>query len=1052
MLGKSKQALKQTVDATPSDLIPWLESVVNQPVRKLQVKLRGNILHVLCESEAALDREHLLLRLVRALLEEATQSRLNQEFPQIYQIYFYSRQRDQKQPDWSAPIYLNRLDRHLEQLVAVSSHADEIRETAAAITSAQGIGQLNEAVSAIVLSNVSLARRGDPDAIARYLSETLSALDVGVDVKVRALPGKARRSRTVMARRVGNQPVSVDPAADLINRLWIFCKAHYSPDPSLIAQPTARRLRDLQLTQFHDAVITIQVIGEELPDWRLRVDLTPANEILKEWARWGDQEALTRLLNQALAPLAVRVTSEFKDSTLHLVCRSRPGSPAPLTPEPSEIIEVIAHLLDQLGPQGIHRAMVYGSSGDSINPDWLKCLELPAAEHAALAIPTARLARQGDLPAIAYCLTRLLNPDLDQQLATGGIRVQLLVKGKLLHVMTDGALCPSRQAVAQPVVKYLRKYRLKGIDGLRIYGRRSGQKQPAWNYGFDFLAKKRLVPEPTPEFAASDTYIEDLLTPLSEAPLRAELNRGTVIGLVREASHQATDILRQLLLHTQFFVTDDEANLPLSDPQLPVLNLAHKRIAAVWGLVGLLLALQIDWVVGQLLHPTQRKAIAEVVESVTNAGNDNDPTITFEEELAQLNWGKSTADSNDTFLSEETLPEAEVVSSAINDADLIGSPPQEFVSVSSLLAASPYPSFRSEQLDEKLALYHQRVSEEGPPDVLVLGSSRALRGIDPSALRQALSAMGYRDVSIFNFGVNGSTAQVVDLVVRRLIQPYPAPQLILWADGARAFNSGREDITFNGIQVSEGYDKLQEGTLFPASLMADSDESIPEAVDPIPANVTEQIKAYYQEADQQLSQALGQPSATYEDREAFKTLLRQGLSGALNQLVPDWLNPASEDSRPPEAMLPTETDLMDFDGFLPLSVQFNPATYYQNHARVAGDYDSDYKNFELEGIQTRAMQQLLDYTQAQQIPLVFVNTPLTDEYLDPARNAAEQAFQRYMLSLATQESGFYYRDLGQLWPHRYDYFSDPSHLNRYGAYQVSNRLAQDPMIPWSQIN
>jgi hypothetical protein len=29
-----------------------------------------------------------------------------------------------------------------------------------------------------------------------------------------------------------------------------------------------------------------------------------------------------------------------------------------------------------------------------------------------------------------------------------------------------------------------------------------------------------------------------------------------------------------------------------------------------------------------------------------------------------------------------------------------------------------------------------------------------------------------------------------------------------------------------------------------------------------------------------------------------------------------------------------------------------------------------------------------------------------------------------------------------------DYFSDPSHLNRYGAYTVSNQLAQDPMIPW----
>jgi hypothetical protein len=84
------------------------------------------------------------------------------------------------------------------------------------------------------------------------------------------------------------------------------------------------------------------------------------------------------------------------------------------------------------------------------------------------------------------------------------------------------------------------------------------------------------------------------------------------------------------------------------------------------------------------------------------------------------------------------------------------------------------------------------------------------------------------------------------------------------------------------------------------------------------------------------------------------------------------------------------------------------------------------------------------------IPLVFINTPLTDEYLDSYRTNAETAFLQFMLQLSATESGFIFRDLGQIWPQRYDYFSDPSHLNRYGAYQVSNRIAQDPMIPWPQ--
>jgi len=143
-----------------------------------------------------------------------------------------------------------------------------------------------------------------------------------------------------------------------------------------------------------------------------------------------------------------------------------------------------------------------------------------------------------------------------------------------------------------------------------------------------------------------------------------------------------------------------------------------------------------------------------------------------------------------------------------------------------------------------------------------------------------------------------------------------------------------------------------------------------------------------------------------------------------------------------------EGSTIDFDGFLALSVRFNPATYYQNFARVSGRYDGDYDSFRLEGQQSEAFANLLSYTQAQGIPVVFINTPLTDEYLDDERREAEAEFLQHMLTLSTAESGFLFRDFAQLWPDRYDYFSDPSHLNRYGAYQVSSQLGQDPLISW----
>ena len=986
--------------------MPWLEEVVNSDRCSLRLKLRGNILHVYAQSATGLDREYVLLRLVRSLLDPDRKTSLLKEFPQIYQLYFYSGRADKQKPDWSTPIYLNRLERHLEQLVETSADLEEMKRSTAHLTS--GIGYLDEATSAIVLSNASLARKGDPDAIARYLSQTLSALDVGVDVVVNALPGKAKRAQGVIT---ANTAVTVDPSQELINRLWILCRAAYSPDPAMIAEPTAQRLRDLKLTQFQDAVISVQVLGEETPDWRLRVDLTPDEEILREWSRWGDTESIARLLNQVLAPLDVRVLPEVKDSTLHLVCQPMAMGQTLTSVDhddysggsETEIIDAISPLLEQLAPQGLMRAMVYGPSLDGVNPIWLRCLDLPAGEHPDLAIPTYELARQGDLPAIAYCLTKQLNPDLDEQLSTGGIRVQLLVREQRLHVMTDAPVCPARRQVAPQIKQYLRQHPIKGLAGIRIYGRRAGQKRPDWNYGYDRQPRKRLVPEAAPEFAASEAYLGDLIQPDEADQVRTE---------APSWPQQLVGQVRMLLIKTQLF-TAAQSEETLMDAYVP----GRQGIAAAWAILGLLLVFQADWIAGQLFK-VRSLAITAQQTAVSTARSQPPPQrSTFAEELAQLNWGQQE---------EDTLPG--FASSAINDNDLLGSPLQTTVSMAEVLEGSPFPSFTSQQLNEKLALYDWRVAEEGVPDVLVFGSSRALRGVDPTALRRALSNLGHEDVSIFNFGINGATAQIADLVIRQLLSNYPMPRLIIWADGARAFNSSRVDVTFNAISTSEGYQQLISGELFP--------ENNGETAGPT-LNPAQRLNRFYTRTDEQLSDALGTISSAYRERTKLQQVAE--------------LSPVSPNNPNQPAVNPTETDLIDVDGFLPLAIQFNPATYYLDHPRVAGTYDGDYKAFQMDGPQIDALRRMLTYTQTEAVPVIFVNTPLTDEYLDTARLEVEDRFQRYMLQIAAQETGLIYRDLGQLWPKRYDYFSDPSHLNRFGAYQLSNRLAQDPMVPWAKL-
>lgn len=1068
-----KQPPKPSSRADVSDLVPWLQRAIAQPDADLQVKLRGNILHVLCQTPTPLKLEAVLFRAVEFLVKPDHRDYLKTQFPEIYQIYFYSRLIGQSRPEWTAPIFLNRLERHLMQLSTLLGEAltaAEKQEIPAAVNGETSAARVQSLNSAIVMGNLSLARKGDPDAIAHYLTETLSTLGVGVWVSVRAVPGRAKVSEPVRDRwnRSETKALKIDEPLQnrTIPRLWILCEATYSPEAALLGEPTAQLLRNLKLTQFRDAVLLVQVTGEERLDWKLRIDLTPPEEMLRDWARWGDEAAMGQLLDHVLADLQISVAATLKDQSLHLVCQPRSTAKNLTLPPEVPVLDRLLPYLETLAPQGLHRAMIYGQQRDSLTPAWVKCIDLPALEHAALAEPPLTLAQQGDLDALTFLISRLLNPDLAERLATGGIRVQLLTRDKLLHVMLDAPVCPPRRLVAQKLTKWLRQVHPKTVEGVRVYGRRSGQKQPAWSYGIDFkLRDRKVIPAATPEFAASDTYVEELLTPTDEPTHRDDLTPQDLKSLLRNLSQRTWSGFRQGLIRSQLFVERTEPDV--TDSVVQPLGRSGVGVALLWSMAGLLLAVQADWVLGQLLNPSSPAVTAEAKAEPPEAANPPTtspaPDQVSDDVWSGLEFGRSADDdltgdsdfSQDGFTDDTTLVFTDTAELEAADHD------RAFVSLSALLAESPYPSFKSQQMDEKLALYHQRLKESGPPDVLILGSSRALRGIDPAVLRRDLAALGYGDLDIFNFGVNGSTAQVVDFTLRQLLQPDQLPKLIIWADGARALNSGRVDVTYNGIEVSEGYRALLSGqltlssdgeTVEVASESAEAANNNPLA--PLPGEARRTLRESYQAVDRWLSHQLGQMSTVHHDRDRLKTALRSTTSTLLTALVPGSEIPSElavgSAMLDADGLVVQDTNLIDFDGFLSLSVEFNPATYYQDHARVSGDYDGDYEDFRMEGRQTDALARLLDFTQGLEIPVVFVNTPLTDIYLDAYREQAENEFLRYMLQLSATRENFVFRNLGQLWPEQYNYFSDPSHLNRYGAYQVSTRLAEDPMVPWSQ--
>lgn len=1022
-----------SASAAAPGVLGWLKEHLGQPDVDLHLKLRGNILHVLCETAQGLDQPTVLLRLVRALLEDRDQGWLHQTYPQVYQIYLYSRRPGQPNPDWTAPLYLNRLERHLAQLVLENQDEADLQAAQALLaTYAQDHPQLlrpgAEGGGVMVLSNLSLARKGDPEAIAWYLSETLSALDVGVWVSVKAIPGKAHLQR----RAIGfDGPIPNEAAVDFpleeaaIPRLWVICEAAYSPDPALIARPTAERLRLLQLTQFKDAVILLQVRGEAKPDWSLRIDLTPPEEMLREWSRWGDRSSLERLMTSVLDRYHLTVTATLNDTTLHLLCQPHGDGPEAVptvVQAQGEIVKALAETLESLAPQGIHRAILYGQPDPNADPAWVYYLDLPAAQHSALADAPEYLGQLGDLPAMAFLLTRQLNPNLEDRLATGGQRVQLLQRqDQILHIMVDGPVVPQRRLVAPLLDNYLLSLSPVGIEGVRIYGRRAGQPRPAWSYGRDFSARDRLVPEATPEFTASEAYVNELLVRPDSPITHTDLSPEEEAVALAHWWDLVVERWQSLLVQSQLF--SRAQTLSVLDRSPHPARTEGLKIAAVWATVGLLLALQMDWLLGQMFRPTTQVAKAEPMVALPPDPPRPDDDLT--QSLADLDWPSGASSlAGEGFVRSTT--------------DLFTSPNQPSVALDDLVADSPFSTFNSDQLNEKVALYAQQVAAQGPADVMIVGSSRALRGVDPEALRRELAALGYDNVSIFNFGINGATAQVVDLVLRQVLEPEHLPRLILWADGARAFNSGREDVTYNAIVASPGYRELiTQRPDIPAAPGADGADG------EIASTHGRSLPQSYAAMDEWISDYMGTLSAVHPNRISLKTWM-QSQVGTVLPTVGRETALAEEQL---DAPMPVGSAI-DRDGFLPLSVRFNPATYYQTYARVAGRYDGDYEDFRLDGAQIEAMNALLAFTQDKGIPVVFINTPLSDEYLDDYRQAAEEAFLRYMVMLSTAQPGLLFRDLGQAWPQQYDYFSDPSHLNRYGAYQVSQRLAQDPLISW----
>ncbi|WP_017715445.1 hypothetical protein [Kamptonema formosum] len=1086
----------ERVGASQPTLNEWASRALGLPEVRVQVRLRGNNLYLLCEGTPCPDVSFAVRGFARALAATPLETLRQPDQPRIYQIFLSGREFGHNRPDWTVRLDPHQLDRYLDQdpppapaeistpapALAIpapssapalhgpdTSEPHQLQPPAATGTpepprSGQGKGRKR--------ASRPQTPEAQADAIARHLSESLTPLGIAVRCSIKefepaptAKPDSAQSSLAHLAQ----------PAPQSRKRLWVVCESAYSPEPSLLEEPIVRRLRALLdtpvgefLKEFKSASIVGRVSGEAKPEWVVRVNLTPAEELLRAWARWGDVQAIAALLNRALASQKVAVRAALQESTLHLLCSAGDRSPSPSAgaPDKHPVVAAVLPVLQSISPQGIHATTIYGVraserhsdsqlfiSAETLlaqeeSPVWIHWLDLPAAKDPAKAETALELAKRGDIAALTFLLDRVIHSNLNAKLATGGIQVQVLQKGDLLHVIADASVCPQQSRVGPPVARFLRQLQLPGITGLRVYGRRAGAKLPLWRYGADFVARPNKVKaEPPKELAAPVTGSGNLLSEPGELVFRPDLKpEESDAGESPTLPEKLVEAVQLVLVRSQVFVPSN----PLARQVTP----QGAWVALVWGTLGLLLTLQTDWAIGALLRSRFNQVSPEAIAQKPGNVNTDMPAPTVSVPLPQIELSKSKTDDRSVFNASGFTEQGESEVTIAGNCPTTGGDidPERCVPES-----SDYPSFNSRQLDGQVAIYQKYLEEVGKPDIMIVGSSRALRGVDPLTLQKTLNEQGYRGLKIFNFGINGATAQVVDLLLREILLPDQLPKLVLWADGARALNSGRVDVTYNGIALSEGYKKLAKGkrpVVTPQGVKSsDSGESAESASAGKPVAETF-WRSSYQEIGEWLNEKLAGFSATYPRRDLLKALLQQQLAQTLTSkslsLAPSPDEPASPQKEASDAETPAGNQVavsVDSNGFLPLPVRFNPTTYYKKHPRVSGSFDADYESFQVAGRQTAAFKTVLQFLSERQIPLVFVNVPLTADYLDAARQQYEQEFREHMVRLSMEQK-FIFRDLSELWPAQNEFFSDPSHLNRYGGYEVSKRLGQDPIIPW----
>lgn len=135
-------------------------------------------------------------------------------------------------------------------------------------------------------------------------------------------------------------------------------------------------------------------------------------------------------------------------------------------------------------------------------------------------------------------------------------------------------------------------------------------------------------------------------------------------------------------------------------------------------------------------------------------------------------------------------------------------------------ALSPSMGMAHRQFEVQWDLLEKYVGAHGGVDVIVIGNSAALMGIDPDALEKWYQQAGGGSIRVFNFGVEGVALESASEIGQLLIQEYQ-PKAILFAGGIENFNPLAGTAASKAI-LDTGWMRYKMGQFSPTGWLAEN--------------------------------------------------------------------------------------------------------------------------------------------------------------------------------------------------------------------------------------